>query len=74
MVLHFFYLSQNTIVLLDTLLLLLLSHFSHVQLFATLWTVVCQSPPPVHGILQVRILEEPSANKTKVFSFSVTRL
>ena len=51
-----------------------LSHFSHVQLFAILWTVVCQPPPPVHGILQVRILEEPSANKTKVFSFSVTRL
>ena len=34
----------------------MLSHFSHVKLFATLWTV---SPPdsPVHGILQARILE-----------------
>ena len=26
------------------LLLLLLSHFNHVRSFATLWTVVCQSP------------------------------
>ena len=34
----------------------MLSRFSHVQLFATLWTI----PPPgstVHGILQARILE-----------------
>ena len=33
-----------------------LSHFSHVQLFMTLWT---HSPPgpSVHGILQARILE-----------------
>ena len=31
------------------------SHFSHVQLFATPWTVTCQAP--VHGILQARILE-----------------
>ena len=28
----------------------MLSHFSHVQLFATLWTVANQAP--VHGILQ----------------------
>ena len=32
------------------------NHFSHVQLFATPWTVVCQGPF-VHGILQARILE-----------------
>ena len=33
----------------------MLSHFSHVQLFATIWTVARQAP--VHGILQARILE-----------------
>ena len=38
-----------------TRLVLLLSHFSHVQLFATLWTVAYQSS--VHRILQARILE-----------------
>ena len=27
--------------------LCMLSHFSHVQLFATLWTVVCQAPLPM---------------------------
>ena len=32
------------------------SHFSCVQLFATLWTVARQAPL-VHGILQARILE-----------------
>ena len=32
------------------------SHFSHVQLFATPWTVACQAPLSM-GILQVRILE-----------------
>ena len=31
----------------------MLSHFSHVRLFATLWT----GGPSVHGILQARILE-----------------
>ena len=34
--------------------LTVLSHFSRVWLFATLWTVACQA---VHGILQARILE-----------------
>ena len=34
-----------------------LSHFSHVQLFATLWTIACQAPPSVHGILQARVLK-----------------
>ena len=32
----------------------MLSHFSHVQLFVTPWTVACQAP--VSGILQARIL------------------
>ena len=30
------------------------SRYSHVQLFATLWTITCQAP--LHGILQARIL------------------
>ena len=34
----------------------ILSHFNCVQLCATLWTVTCQAPP-IHGILQARILE-----------------
>ena len=34
----------------------MLSHFSHVWLFATLWTVACQAPLSM-GILQARILE-----------------
>ena len=33
-----------------------LSHFSHVPLFVTLWTAACQAPLPM-GILQARILE-----------------
>ena len=33
-----------------------LSHFSHVQLFVTLWTMACQAPLSM-GILQARILE-----------------
>ena len=32
----------------------MLSHFSHVQLFTTLWTVACQAPLSM-GILQARI-------------------
>ena len=31
--------------------------FSHVRLFATSWTVACQTLPSVHGIFQARILE-----------------
>ena len=45
--------------------LCVLSHFSHVQLFATLWTVDCQAP--VCGILQARILEwvaKPSSRES----------
>ena len=35
-----------------------LSHFSHVWLFAVLWTVACQAPlSSVHEILQTRIQE-----------------
>ena len=34
----------------------MLSHFSHVQLFATLWTAALQAPRPVE-ILQARIPE-----------------
>ena len=34
----------------------MLSRFSHVQCFATLWIVALQTPPH-HGILQARILE-----------------
>ena len=37
------------------LLLLLLSHFSSVQLFVTPWTVAQRSS--IHGVLQARILE-----------------
>ena len=35
----------------------MLSHLSHVRLFATPWTVVHQATDSVHGILQARILE-----------------
>ena len=35
---------------------MLISHFSSVQLCATLWTVACQAPLSM-GILQARILE-----------------
>ena len=38
------------------LYVLLLSRFSHAQLFATPWTVACQAPLTM-GILQARILE-----------------
>ena len=34
-----------------------LSHFSHVRLFATPWTDYCPSSSSIHGILQARILE-----------------
>ena len=34
----------------------LLSCFSHVQLFVTLWTVACHAPPSM-GILQARFLD-----------------
>ena len=33
-----------------------LSHFSHVRLFVTPWTVACQAPLSM-GVLQARILE-----------------
>ena len=34
-----------------------LSHFSHVQLFATLWTIAHPQGSSVRGVLQARILE-----------------
>ena len=34
----------------------MLSHFSHIRLFATLWTVPLEAPLSM-GILQARILE-----------------
>ena len=37
-------------------LVCMLSHFSDVQFFATLWTVACQAPLSMR-ILQARILE-----------------
>ena len=44
------------VLFLQYLYLCVLSQFSHVQLFATLWTVACQTPLSI-GILQARILE-----------------
>ena len=38
----------------DSIYKFMLSYFSHVQLFATLWTVAHQA---FHGILQAKILE-----------------
>ena len=64
-------------------LLLLLSCFSHVQLYATLWTVAHQAPL-VQGILQARILEwvavpssressQPGIEPTSLMSTSISR-
>ena len=39
----------------------MLSHFSHVRLFATIWTVACQAPLSM-GILQEKILEWEKKN------------
>ena len=36
---------------------MVLSHLSHVQFFATLWTVALQAPLSM-GIIQTRILEQ----------------
>ena len=41
----------------------LLSRFSYIQLFMTLWTIACQAP--VHGILQARILEWVAISSSK---------
>ena len=46
----------------------MLSRFSCVQLFATLWTIVHQVPPLVHGILQARILEWVATFSSRGFS------
>ena len=45
-----------------------LSCFSHVQLFATLWTIVCQAV--VRGIPQARILECVAISYSRVSSQS----
>ena len=42
----------------------MLSHFSHVWLFATLWTVVRQAPL-IHGILQARVLEWVAVSRSR---------
>ena len=55
-----------------------LSHFSHVQLFVTPWTIACQVPLSM-GILQARILEwatisfssQTSLFKTKLFLYTL---
>jgi len=46
-----------------------LSHFSHVQLFETLWTIACQTPLFL-GILQARILEWVAMPSSRGFSLS----
>ena len=43
-----------------------LSHFSHVWLFATPWTVVCQTPLSV-GILRARILQWVAMPSSRIF-------
>ena len=50
---HFVGSPHSALLCLDTSVL---SHFSHVSLFATLWTVACQVPLSI-GILQARILK-----------------
>ena len=45
----------------------MLSRFSRVQLFVTLWTVACQAPLSM-GILQERILEWVSMPSFRVFT------
>ena len=48
--------------------MLLLGRFSHVWLFATLWTVPCQAPLSM-GFLQARILEWFAMPSSKVSSW-----
>ena len=56
------------------MLLLLLSHFSHVRLLATPWTAAYQAPPSV-GFFQARVLvwgaieQRHRAAKNKIISF-----
>ena len=46
----------------------MLSRFSCVWFFATLWTIVCQAPL-VHGILQARILDWVAISFSRGFSW-----
>ena len=50
-----------------------LSHFSHVWLFATPWTVVAPPGSSVHGILQARILELITISFSRVSSWPMDR-
>ena len=43
-------------------------HFTHVRLFATLWTVCSPLESSVHGILQARILEWVAISSSRGFS------
>ena len=48
----------------------LLSHFSHVWLFVTLWTVACHPPrSSIHGILQARIVGWVAMTSSREFSW-----
>ena len=51
---------------------IILSHFSHVQLCATLWTIACQAPLSM-GILQTRILEWVAMPSSRGSSWSRDR-
>ena len=48
-----------------------LSHFSHIQLFATLWTVAHQTPQSI-GILQASILEQVAMPSSRGSSQSMS--
>ena len=71
----------SKILALNQVCVCLLSHFSHVRLFSTAWTVACQAPLSM-GILPTRILEWvtiPSSrgsslprDQTRVFHISCT--
>ena len=47
----------------------MISHFSHVQLFSTLWIIYSLSGSSVHGILQARILEWVAMPSSRVYSW-----
>ena len=46
----------------------MLSRFSCVQLFTTLWAIAHQAPPLARGILQARILEWVATSSSSRFS------
>ena len=47
---------------------MLVAQLSRVRLFATPWTVACQAPLSVHGILQARTLERVVIPFSRAFS------